>query len=493
MNIVEKPGGSKSESPKTPGGISKSLLTPCRRVGLSRKWKKSGSSPFVSPLTHSNLEQSTDIVKDKETKKRKHKIFNEEGEEKDNIKEKRESNSNLGELDASEIKCDNLVKTPVRHVELPLRKKSKKLSKQMDITNSYIHQIENEELVNENKIQTSNEMKLYESSNSSIIEKTNVHSINCTPVEDPIVSENINLKNISKEISPLTCRSSFQLVKEKSPNNLVQECMVVLQKNILSIDESENITPGNLKNLKHSKKSVQNSVTSQILFDSDSDDTPLCNLSTPKVNTCDINTNLLSLEINEDSLFTESKIAFDSKVKNLGDRKVTAAEGKNNLAKLNKEAKKLEIKEISKPQSQDSIHSFGNDEEDFDLDCKKTILIRKTYNKCAKPQKAKSTGSVTQKDIDDIKARIEMKKDMLLAKSLTKDTKELRDLIKRWRKGCQDALTELMDIMRKKFPEKHNMDYSELLEMLKIPSNLVGYDENHDCFDSPEEMDVFTF
>ncbi|XP_045780557.1 uncharacterized protein LOC123877739 [Maniola jurtina] len=532
-----------ADSPKTPGGISKSLLTPCRRVGLSRKWKKSGVSPFISPLGSSS--SNKEVKLDNEIRKRKK--GNAEVEEKD-LGEDSSEGITSETCDTPKIKID---RTPTRAL-LP-RKKSKTVlttQKSQEVKNEpqSISELSDKNIVtNEEKLlhdctkQVSNDPNLKINDENMEIEpfeqvtkvtklsrKNSKSSNKIKVLESPV--KNKTEPNLNK---PLTVNSDNNEdlerknsaimqdidnvkvdLKEKSPNNLTKECIVVIQKKIFKTDK---ITSNNIP--KHNKKeSVTNKPASQSLFDSDTDDVPLSNLNrpdnkpktgnndaleqitqiknvtnvpivknTPKLketNAIDQNSqNIIDLtnKDSEDTDFIETK-----KVNIKKPEKPSITGTKNNTKEKPKTAK-LQTKCTPKPSPQSSN---CDEDDDFDYDRSKTILVKKTYDKVGKLSKAKSTGSITQKDIDDITARIETKKNLLLVKAVTTDeTKELRELIKKWQVGCQTALMELLDLMRKKLPDQ-NMGQSELLQMLKIPPDLVGYDSDSDNFNTPDDAAI---
>ncbi|CAB3232534.1 unnamed protein product [Arctia plantaginis] len=446
-----------TNSPKTPGGISKSLLTPCRRLGLSRSWRKSGPSPFISPLAS----VSADVEEKKSaSRKRKECLSDENIQLTDNNTE-------------NEISSENIEHTPSRNVEAPRRKKSKTLL-------VAINEPEEQEL-------SSKVCK----DDQSILETqaADGHTVEPEVVSTPVCTKP---KKSKKHVSPLKSstnelkinpKSDEQLdspdvpvkehteeatyaIKEKIPNDLSKECVVVIQRKMFKNSES---------NVKNSKLIKEENPFDKL--DSDSDEAPLIKIQ--KQNSIKSNEKVIKDE--DDDFVDENKTSIVKlhKVKN--------AKSPKNKQKTTKPVKTkssnttIEIK---------PLQSCLDDDDDDDFDNKKTILIKKTYDKVSKPTKAKSTGSITQRDIDKLKERIEAKKKLLLAQSLTPDTEELRSLIKKWQKGCQDALMELLDLMRNKFSDNTTMDYSEMLRTLKIPPSLVGYDSENDCFISPDDTSI---
>lgn len=509
-----------TDSPKTPGGISKCYLTPCRRVGLSRKWKKGGVSPFVSPLSSS--ESNKEVKQDSVVRKRKK--CNVDIVEKDEDVALPTSQDSLEEVSTetcstSKIDVD---RTPTR-VILPRKKSKMLITAQVDqenvekvpqsIVDLNRKKIEsNDEKIqengpepgnvvsncipDENKQQSSCIKVLKLSRNKSKSSVYELETLN-SPKREPSANKpltmhlkNNNLESINNEIleSKSDCSVS---VKEKSPNNLTKECIVVIQKKIFKTDK--NPKDASSKNV---KEIVSTNKTSQTLFDSDTDDLPLCNLNkiekeciTVEQKTLDNTSaslvsniqNIIDLTTNEldDSDFVEKKKVNVKKVE-----RTTSTTGLKNKAKQKLKGKLQTVKSIPK-----SSQSSNSDDDDFDYGKKKTIILKKTYNKVTKPIKAKSTGSITQKDIDDLKATIEYKKKLLLAKSMTEETEELRELIKKWKVSCQTVLMELVDLMKKKLPEQ-NMECSELLHLLKIPPELVGYDSDNDSFITPDDTAI---
>ncbi|XP_060806986.1 uncharacterized protein LOC106139985 [Amyelois transitella] len=497
MKNVSSMKTNKTDSPKTPGGISKALLTPCRRVGLSRNWRKGGPSPFVSPLAGS-------------------------GETKQPVQTKR----TIDDVDLEKSKTNinpEINTTPSRHVDIPRRKKSKILKIDPDTSSQETEQcFEPQESINSPPNEIINEdvpvvtpvlkNKSRSKKNSSTLIKgipientslqisssvANNKEIEVTPV---LKSKSIKItspapnntqgsasdvKIIQDNVASIKSRKNSMKVKKNSPDNLAKECIVVLQNKIF---KDQVVSDPNDKNEQKS--------TWQTLFDSDSDEVPLCNLSKHlnenvinnteradstigvKAENLPIQPRVLTLE--DDDFMENSHV----KVQKLEDKTTSTSSLKKTVKKKPKENKQP-IKISQPPPS-----SQSSDDDDFDFDHKRTILIRKSYDKVTKPLKAKSTGSITQKDIDDLRSRIEVKKKLLLAKAMNKDTEELRGLIKKWQRGCQDALTELIEMMRNKCPDKQNMDFSEMLQILKIPSSLVGYDEENDCFNTPDDASV---
>uniref|UniRef100_A0A2A4JU92 Swi5-dependent recombination DNA repair protein 1 homolog n=1 Tax=Heliothis virescens TaxID=7102 RepID=A0A2A4JU92_HELVI len=474
-------------SPKTPGGISKSLLTPCRRVGLSRNWKNKGPSPFISPLSGYTQEVKEEKV---ETRKRKQRVLQ------DNVEKTPETCT--ADPDEVEVEQSNdLDKTPSRNVELPRRKKSKTLlasiNKSQEDTNTHsevtsenvdeavaeVSSLKEEGQNDENieEVSTPVRTKSKKSKKRSPRLKTSSKDTK-TDSKPPVDTQNAaNTETPDK--SPEAAPDMVYQVKEKSPNDLRKECIVVIQRKIFKKTEDS------VKEVKETKSS------SQALFDSDSDEVPLIQLNKETKNKTD-NRNCITEQkqinnkvetvpnSNEDDDFIDKSTKIHT-VKNKD------AKPMKNKLKTNKntKVKPEKVKEPPKPSSQSSF----DDDDDFD-NSKKTILIRKTYEKVSKPLKAKSTGSITQKDIDELRARIEVKKKLLLAQSINPETEELTTLIKKWQKGCQEALKELLDLMKTKFHDKQDMDYSEMLQTLKIPPSLVGYDAENDCFNEPNDASI---
>ncbi|KAL0811573.1 hypothetical protein ABMA28_009956 [Loxostege sticticalis] len=492
-----KPQG-KIDSPKTPGGISKSLLTPCRRVGLSRNWRKSGPSPFISPLAGSS---EVKVEKSEPRKRKKRDDEEETTADSPNTPVTRVIDTEVEDSDLTKESASNMEDietTPSSNVSTPRRKKSKTLLSAR-IANKDICDAESPKPINDTVIVEKNystdvtsHVKLIEECKEDIKDVvTPVRSKSKTKVsrKKPVKNECIEVKeNIGYINENLTTAVPTPNVgtEKKSPENLTKECIVVIQKKIFKKDIKSSDKDQTVKDKKTNPGS-------QAMFDSDSDDVPLIAL----------NKNEVKVENSKPVIVLDDDDDFDDtckvKVKKLVD-KTTSIGGlrteTNNKKKCKEKLKMLPQKSKakavepkvcyeSKPSSQSSL-----DDDDFVIDNRKTILIRKSYDKVIKPSKAKSTGSITQKDIDELKARIEMKKKILLAKAVSEDTQELRDLIKKWQKGCQDALMELMELMKNKFPDKQNMDYSEILQTLKIPSSLVGYDEDNDCFNTPTDESI---
>lgn len=399
---------SKMESPKTPGGISKCLLTPCRRVGLSRKWRGSGVSPFVSPLGQND--------------------FN---------KQDNESEIGVNNTDTE------TAKTPSR----PVRKKCKPLYKTLSSNSKSSMGIsefseDNNEYIPETKsddIETTTPLQDTALTDTETLKETPIDNVDASAeIEDTILTGTSVQEHTNNNVQKLTRKKSL-----KKPNNLTKECMVVIDREILNRNDNNSLK----------------------IFDSESDNTPLSHVS-----------KLIDKENTHTDPDENTFVVHLSKKKS--DKKTSTGDLR----------KRQKMNNTSKP-FQSFTALIDEDDDDF-IEMKRTILLRKSY---AKPTRAKSTGSITQKDVDDIKSRIKWKKELLQAKPCSQDIAELQELIKKWRKGCQDALSQLMDLMRKKFPEKHNMDYSELLEMLKIPTSIVGYDPEHDMFKSPNDYHIFGF
>ncbi|XP_050357340.1 uncharacterized protein LOC126778035, partial [Nymphalis io] len=457
INISSIPKNNKSESPKTPGGISKSLLTPCRRVGLSRNWRKSGPSPFISPL--SGTENSIEPKSEQNTKKRKCPA------EEESLQEISQG-TNVECVDAH-TSC-NTPRTNVinRSRNFLPRKKSKTLllAKECEEEIENVPQISctiSDDRVDSVKLEAKPDspktVKISKHSSTTFKNKSKI--LNCETNDTETAVEIKNSDN-----TKLEC-------KQKSPDNLAKECIVVIQKKIFksSIDKIDTSTK---------LKPKENRSMTQVLFDSDSDDTPLINLNKEQNQTIPTNDD-------DDDEFQETK----KTVKKLQHKTTSTTELKTNshLKDKHKKNKTKPIPVQSPIRSSQQSNDF--DDDDFVRD-KRTILIKKSYDKITKPSKSKSTGSITQKDIDELKARIEKKKNLLLARAMTEETDELRSLIKKWQKGCQTALTELLELMKTKMPDRQNMDTSEILQLLKIPPDLVGYDSENDSFNTPNDDNI---
>ncbi|CAH2059006.1 unnamed protein product, partial [Iphiclides podalirius] len=492
-NVDEK--SKERDSPKTPGGISKSLLTPIRRLGLSRKWKRSGTSPFVSPLA-SNVVKSNENEPEN-TRSRKRKLCT--AEENENVPLSPVSdNKNLDNIQITSTPPAvpvNTENTPIRRVAITRKKCESFISSLVDTKT------------------TDGSASTKKQNNSELLEKQSLNNFSTKAqientaskgkTNNVIVSRNKSLKKgvleVSRDMKQTEARSitneesdgylrddELGITKsEPKVPNLSKECIVVIQKRILKPVREENYTANN------SATNKDNSI-SQVLFDSDSDDTPLSHLNkTDTKQKCEI--------IDKETLdgdFIDTKIDNTAK-EELTTKEASSSNHKRHASKTVIETKKHNKKPNHKQRSEQilvgkssqKLNDFDDDDDDFEFN-RKTILVRKSYDKVVKPSKSKSTGSITQKDIDELKARIEMKKKLLIAKAMSNDTEELRSLIKKWQKGCQEALMELLDLMKEKLPDHSNMNYSYILEMLKIPPSLVGYDEENECFNTPDDNSI---
>lgn len=436
-----------SETPKTPGGISKTLLTPCRRVGLSRKWKKSCTSPFISPL---NIETgSTPRTETKRSAEKRKQIPHDI----ENIDEQI-VNNDPDNIVTEDSECDNVITTPSRPVQLPRRKKSR-ISVVINATeNTPEHATET--LHNTVDIDDKSDKLLAKASESKSQISSNVteNSVSQDIISDDTSKVKDNIEETEEPVVKLAVKKTSKKATKKKSGEL----------SIKGIDSVSILK-------------LHNSV-SQNLFDTVTDVTPLSDIA--KLN--NVTNDLPSEQVS----FNKIKVAI---VKNFEDKKTSTGDLKKHVTqKFKKDLVEATLGNENNL-SQISIISLSDEDDDFDLE-KKTILVRRSYNKTAKPIKCKSTGSITQKDIDKLRKRIEMKKQQLRAKTNTAETKDLTDLIKKWRKGSHDALNELMELMKLKMPDKHNMDLSELLEMLKIPPDLIGYDVEHDCYKHANEIDL---
>ncbi|CAK1540902.1 unnamed protein product [Leptosia nina] len=421
MNPVSKLN---TDSPKTPGGISKSLLTPCRRVGLSRKFNKKGPSPFISPLS-SSTSSTNNVVETPKREQKKRKVASKNDEE---------SKNNLPSTPETieyQSYNKNIISTPLRNVPLSKRKSKTHILMQDE-------DIENKD--DKNSIEVIHSFK-----DVTKISSPDFTNYNCTKKaknDDNKSTMEIDSSDVGKNNA------------ENFPNNLAKECFVVIHKKMLK----------NLRCKEPANTQVEKP-KSQSLFDSDSDDVPLCDLNKPV------------LFDNCDNVFVESKKHM-----------VKKPALKNTISK-NKSSTMNNQTQMKNTTPQIVAQSACDDDDDFECS-KKTIIVKKSYNKMIKPIKAKSTGSITERDIDNLKARIEMKKKLLEARVMTEDSNELRNLVKKWQKGFQEAFMELFDLMREKLPDCRNMDFSEILQTLQIPPGLVGYDVDKDCFVTPDDSNI---
>ncbi|XP_035441837.2 uncharacterized protein DDB_G0284459 [Spodoptera frugiperda] len=497
MKNVSSIKSDSANSPKTPGGISKSLLTPCRRVGLSRNWRNKGPSPFISPLSG-----STPTLREvnNDTRKRKSLVLDDNVEKTPEVSDVDNTSESLMEQ-TSEID-----KTPSRNVQLPRKKKSKTLlsainrsqedvSANLEETNETsaivvkedtskdinVQNIENIEEVS-TPVRTKSKKSKKQSPRLKALSKNNK---NLDSASGECGNETDQTNDIKIPVETEKCDDSKDTeykIKERSPNDLRKECIVVIQRKIFKKTEDSH---------KDTKKieEKQDTSTSQALFDSDSDEIPLNELNSSKTKPEKANKEQKK-PIKENVVDITEDDDFVDKSTKVNVSKVKEKETKSPKHKL-KTNKPLKLKpEKVKPQPKPSSQSsYDDDDDDFDTN-KKTIIIRKTYEKVGKPLKAKSTGSITQQDIDELKARIETKKKLLLAQSINPETAELRNLIKKWQKGCQNALMELLELMKTKFHDKQDMDYAEMLRTLKIPPSLVGYDAENDCFNEPSDASI---
>lgn len=474
------------DSPKTPGGISKSLLTPIRRLGLSRKWKNSGASPFVSPLADNMVKHDENGLSDSRKRKR---CVNEDNPLISPVTERKE-------LDSNEITCTppaakvNADSTPRRLANI--RKKSKSfISSTVDLDSTEKQNkcvTLNKQSCNDFSINTQIEDSISNSNTCNVPLITNILPRKIITEEE---SENKGIQTTTKneECNALPDNELIESKNKSEVSNLTKECIVVIQKRILKPANKDDNSATNYAN-------KQDDTVSQVLFDSDSDDTPLSHLNKTglKQNQKDFKSDNETLE--DDSINTKSSnvnaIQLPKKTTSTSSKKKLASKTVFDKTTTDKKKKQKErITEIvaTDSSSQKSKDFDDGDDDDFDLN-RKTIVIRKSYDKVIKPSKSKSTGSITQKDIDELRAKIEMKKKLLIAKSMTKGTEELRGLIKKWQKGCQDALMELLELMRNKVADDTNMNYSYILEMLNIPPGLVGYDEENECFNTPDDNNI---
>ncbi|KPJ10015.1 hypothetical protein RR48_03803 [Papilio machaon] len=436
-----------NNSPKTPGGISKSHLTSIRRLGLSRKWKKSGVSPFVSPLASNNLTKPKDSSQE-ETKTRKRKLRLDD------------ENTELSPVDDEKNEINDIVTTPPvckqepnTNDSTPIRKVTRKKTRTIPYKDEEcaITVKTSQEEQNVSEIKVSSISCEDEKSSQSIPPKQNsIQPVDIVEKNEEInETENILINNIEDTKLKETCN--------KPPNKLVKECIVVIQNKILK------------------KNGVKPIMKPEISYDSDNEDIPLSHFN----KTTNINSNSVCDFKNKETK-NSPKVQPLKKTKSTSSRKSLSTKNHKEII-----ANKEHIK------SSQSSNSFSDDDDDFELN-KKTIFFPKRNDKIIKPVKAKSTGSITQKDIDELKARIEMKKQLLFAKAQSKDTEEVRGLIKKWRKGCQDALMELLNLMKKNLPDRSDMNYANILEMLKIPASYVGYDPENDCFSTPDDNSIIS-
>lgn len=84
-------------------------------------------------------------------------------------------------------------------------------------------------------------------------------------------------------------------------------------------------------------------------------------------------------------------------------------------------------------------------------------------------------------EINACKARIEDKRKILqeLQQKSTKNTDtNLENLIVKWRTGCQNALSALLEEAK----ENRTLDMNKLLNDLNIPASLVHYDSENEVF-----------
>lgn len=451
MKTVSSISSNKNESPKTPGGISKSHLTPYRRVGLSRNYKRQGISPFISPLISNREVNSTkeEVVKSQQLEKKPAK------EIVTAVSSQCTTSSDFTSIDGDQ--------TPTRDLE-GSRKKSKTLK---NVINKSPEHMQTEDVeIKELEPVTTTPVR----SNSKSKKKSLVKSLSIVSKQISQDISDIDLKDKALECVEITKnKEEPAVIQPKIPNDLAKECIVVIQKKIFKND---------LKKLEKCKDKAIATITneekpnSQVFFDSDSDNEPFT-----KKTKCESTPN------SEEEDFLPTNIITKSNSKCIKNARVKSEQPAAEVFKTNV----LKLKE--KREEKQSQYSL-DDDDDFEVDNKRTILIRKSYGKVKKPLKAKSTGSITQKDIDDLKHRIELKKKILLKKTMTEDTKELRDLIKKWQKACQEALMQLMDLMNAKMSDNKNMDYSEMLKMLNIPPTLVGYDEDNECFNTPDDTNI---
>lgn len=436
------------DSPKTPGGISKSHLTSIRRLGLSRKWKKSGVSPFVSPLASNNVTKTADnIQEDTMTRKRKLHLDDDPqlspvGDETNEIRDFT-TTPPVGK----EIPHTN-DSTPVRKAT---RKRSRTLPyKDEDIAITVKNNIEENLSKITESIRNSKEKQPGEDiSPKNLIQLEDTRENNGEIAKSnnlPIETEETKLNNICNTNENKTA------VNPEMPNKLIKECIVVIQNKILK---------------KTGNKTIKQPDT---LCDSDNEDIPLSHF----------NKNIQEIN-NSDDEFKNKENNYSSKIQPIKKTKSRSSKKKQDKKSMKEDKEKIK--------SSQSSNSFSDDD-DFELN--RRVIFFPKHDKIIKPVKAKSTGSITQKDIDELKARIEIKKQLLFAKAQSKDTEEVRGLIKKWRKGCQDALMELLQLMKKKLPDNSDMNYSNILEMLKIPPSYVGYDEDNDCFSTPDDSSILT-
>ncbi|KRT78361.1 hypothetical protein AMK59_7131 [Oryctes borbonicus] len=427
----------------TSGGIRKSLLTPCRRIGLSRNRKTTNTS-FVSPLEANEIKLVNEVVQIKEVQNSEKLCTTPVMQHK-----KKQLRS---------VSDKSRDKTLTKNVEQP------KISPNMKETKDTETEILKENYSKGNKIQSNL--------------KDNRKKINASRKEQ----RNVDTKNENSEINSFNSEDSndSDIVKTS------KACHKVAAKNkrknyILDSDEEDSpfsgfASSGNLNDsvaqdkstndqfeIKKRKRIIVNSQDNKSKISAESKNNNKREISDennleeiqPRKNTDDI------LNSNSDNVSGNTPI--NTKIIESEKVKVKLKSNKGVIRKLSLK------KSISSAGSltEDEAPSSAPEEKDSIIDAFKNMQDAEIIEEIIK----------LEKTVQNKESHLQKLQQAEIYRNIHK-LGDLKLETNAWKIGCQEALHDLL----KKLNEHNSIDMLTMLANLKVPQDMFKYDPENDCF-----------
>ncbi|GJQ76006.1 hypothetical protein Trydic_g18060 [Trypoxylus dichotomus] len=450
------------------GGIRKSLLTPCRRIGLSRNRKTPNNTPFVSPLETKEITLVNDL--------------------------------SLNAIKINEVQSsENISTTPI------VREKKKQQLK--DVCDKYKNEIytengEQTKLLGNMKEPEDIKIKSLKKNDRKTIKNKRKNDLNGSNQKETSESSkqlktNIEIKSSSKEDSEYSSDSDIvriSRIKRKITKKNRGKCY------ILDSDEEEDSPFSGFPSSGSSYEGLiqENSVDNHFEIkkrkknNSSQENNRVTGNKSVKEKSLVVS-NLLQ-EDGHSVLERDKENDRDNKTRvnddNILDRKSISG---NNNSPLNITPKHIKIIEDEASHIQKSRPKLkSNKEVKRKLSLKKSISSASSLNDDEVLSSTPKEDATTEPfiDIEVIEEIIKLEKTIqdkesqlqkLQQAEIYRKLHKLNDIkseTNTWKIGCQEALQDLL----KKLNEHSSIDMVTMLNNLKVPQDMFKYDPENDCF-----------
>ncbi|XP_077289349.1 uncharacterized protein LOC143913441 [Arctopsyche grandis] len=416
------------------GTINRRLLTPCRRLGLSRK--RSTQIKLLPDVSTGNVNLTLTSYESTKPVNKSAKTPSETNDISQSPQKNKITNGKSNKRTRNRTRHYPIASSPEGDCVNPIDLN--------DISKSAIKNIPDVvTLTSTHKMKSTDGV-------TNLLTKTAIEDVSC----DDIVDTQKN-KTESNETCTTT-KNSILLSDDSDNDNIPLKDLTNSNQPFVDLNDSK-VT---LHNIRDNKDGIKQKASMSTMSDDDFDDRRsscskllLNESSTSKKNS--------SPNLNDQTL--KSKKSQSKK-----DTKMKKSKSETNCSKSNK----TKISKIALSQNSVSSSVASDSDDDFEV---KTTFKKKSLNTVST---SKNQKSVIQ-EIEEIKTRLKEKKEKLemlkIQNPKVRSCFEFQNLIITWRTACQSALLELIEVNRNKNTgEKVMMD--ELLNLLHIPSDLVKYD-----------------